>query len=296
MYSPLILAACLPTVLGSAAPAPPDFSFEDLWSMQHNFLDNFLYPANVEQINATDKSVFAENVQGRVDITGTFDGRELNNEYVFGIFSQPERFGLFGAPLNYSITQFVGNENIASSTAVISFNMTSFGGVVYPVTLDTWFAFGPDRKIIQYDATFRWFDYFFQTLVEAAGKLFHISDPEQIQAKIAEMLAQKICKTHEDSCLGSDKQYGSQDECHNFLTKEIRFGKPYELRRNTLLCREVHEHMVSFRPKEHCPHIGPGGGGYCVDDMDYTQTVEQRYFRQSWVPYGHAEGNMWTVE
>ena len=62
MYYPLILAACLPAVLGSAAPAPPDFKFDDLWSMQHHFLDNFLYPANVEQINATDNSVFAENV------------------------------------------------------------------------------------------------------------------------------------------------------------------------------------------------------------------------------------------
>ena len=62
------------------------------------------------------------------------------------------------------------------------------------------------------------------------------------------------------------------------LGGKVRFGEAWELGRNTLLCRMVHQNMVPLRPGVHCAHVGPRGGGMCVDDKTYVQTVEEGYF------------------
>lgn len=36
--------------------------------------------------------------------------------------------------------------------------------------------------------------------------------------------------------------------------------------------------MVPLRPEAHCPHIGPSGGGMCVDDRTYIGNLEENYF------------------
>ena len=58
--------------------------------------------------------------------------------------------------------------------------------------------------------------------------------------------------------------------------------------RNTLLCRMVHQNMVPLRPEVHCPHIGPTGGGYCVDYPSYAVTVGQTYFTNFPFAYGNS--------
>ncbi|KAF7594352.1 hypothetical protein BBP40_009587 [Aspergillus hancockii] len=288
---PLAAASWLPALITAADV--PNFTFDQLWALETNLWDNFLYPANVEQINATDDSVFAEDVQGRVDITRIFPGRELNSEYIFGLFSQPNSISLSGIPISYNITQFIANQNIASATTVITFNASTFD-VLLPLTIDSWIAFNEEGKIIQYDATFRWFDWFVQTLFEAAGKKLNTTDEAKIQSTLTTLLAEPICETSDKYCTGDNLQYESKAKCMDFLTKETRFGKPYELGRDTLLCREVHKHMVQYRPKEHCPHIGPSGGDMCVDDKSYVQTVTEAYFNQSWIAYGYGDDNMWV--
>jgi len=59
-------------------------------------------------------------VQGRVDVTRTFSGAELNTEYLFGLFSNlastPDAFTLMGYPTSYEITHFVASQNLASSS------------------------------------------------------------------------------------------------------------------------------------------------------------------------------------
>ena len=44
------------------------------------FVDAFMYPNNTVEASKINSTLFAENVQGRVDLTSTFDGRELNTE------------------------------------------------------------------------------------------------------------------------------------------------------------------------------------------------------------------------
>lgn len=45
-----------------------------------SFLEAFMYPNDIIEANSINSKLFAEDVQGRVDLTNTFDGRELNTE------------------------------------------------------------------------------------------------------------------------------------------------------------------------------------------------------------------------
>ena len=70
------------------------------------------------------------DVQGRVDITRTFDGRELNTEYLFGLFANlatSPAFSLLGVPISYEITHFAASQNIAvASTRYTSLSFHRF--------------------------------------------------------------------------------------------------------------------------------------------------------------------------
>ncbi len=72
------------------------------------------------QAKSINSTIFAEDVQGRVDITRTFLGRELNTEYLFGLFANiaanKNEFTLLGYPTSYEITHFAASQNIASAS------------------------------------------------------------------------------------------------------------------------------------------------------------------------------------
>lgn len=128
-----------------------------------------------------------------------------------------------------------------------------------------------------YDAVFKYFDWLFSYLLTTAATALHMSEAE-LTTTVTKKLAASICETAMTYCNGTNTQYNSTQSCMTFLTQETRLGQPYELGRNTLLCRMVHQNMVPYRPSVHCPHIGPSGGGYCDDNPGYNGTVAQNYF------------------
>lgn len=220
-------------------------------------------------------------VQGRVSDTRNFEGRELNTEYIFGLFTPSDSITVIGLPVGpYEILQFTGNQNIASATTRVNFTFPSFRNISLPVTIQTWMAYNEAKEISQYDVTFRWFANLLQELLRTID-----SDPAKAQATARHLIATSICSTHTKYCHGTDKQYDSDQDCYKYLTEEIRFGQSFELGMNTLLCRSVHEIMIKFRPDVHCPHIGKTGGGQCADDYTYTQKVnEALYTNAPWIP------------
>ncbi|GLA40527.1 hypothetical protein AnigIFM63309_008361 [Aspergillus niger] len=269
------------------------YTVDQLWSLTTHFWDNFLYPANTAHINPNDTSIFSDNVQGRVDVTRTFTNRDLNNEYIFGLFSQPTHPSIFGVPIAYNITQFAATQNTVASTVVLTFNISTFD-LIIPGVITAWFEFNSVGQITQYDAVFRWLDWLFVQILQAAGRKFHTSNEAETRAKVADLFARTICHTEEEYCLGRNRQYASAQDCYVFLTQKIRFGQPYEMGRNTLLCREVHDNMVRLNPDVHCAHIGPSGGDYCVDNQSYEEVVLERYFRASWLADNLAPMNVWV--
>lgn len=220
-------------------------------------------------------------VQGRVSDTRNFEGRELNTEYIFGLFTPSDSITVIGLPVGpYEIIQFTANQNIASATTRVNFIFPSFRNISLPVTIETWMTYNEAKEITQYDVTFRWFANLLQELLRTIDP-----DLAKAQATAKHLIATSICSTHTQHCNGTNEQYDSEQDCYKYLTEEIRFGQSFELGMNTLLCRSVHEIMIKFRSDVHCSHIGKAGGGQCADDYSYTQKVnEALYTNAPWIP------------
>ncbi|KAL8919467.1 MAG: hypothetical protein Q9208_006752 [Pyrenodesmia sp. 3 TL-2023] len=308
LFAPLAAALALspstsspvdsPLVARQEATAPvaagvANFTFNELWDLQKRFLDNFIYPADIKQAQSINSTLLAENVQGRIDITRTFNGRELNTEYLFGLFANlatenPGAISLLGVPMSYEVLHFAANQNVASALTRFQFNFTALNLVV-PVEIDTWNAFNAQGEIIQYDATFKYWQWTVDYLLQKAGQRYGAKSTQATITTLTQAIAKSICGTSQQHCTGTNAQYASAEECFGFLTGKIRFGHSYELGRNTLLCRMVHQNMIPFRPDVHCSHIGKTGGGYCDDDKTYEETVMENYFTNSpFVPYGYV--------
>ncbi|MCJ1458580.1 hypothetical protein MMC28_008953 [Mycoblastus sanguinarius] len=269
--------------------AVPTFTFDELFQLQKKFLDNFISPENAIQAQSINSTLLADDVQGRVDITRTFEGEELNTEYLFGLFAnlaaQTNSFTLLGVPTAYEVTHFAASQNIASASTRFNFSFSILGGLTVPVQIETWNSFNAQGQISQYDATFKWWQWTVDYLLQTAASASNMS-LTQMEVYATQKLAESICTTAQTYCNGTNVQYNSTADCMTFLTSEIRFGEAYELGRNTLLCRMVHQNMVPYRPAVHCPHIGPTGGGYCDDDKSYDDTVTENYFTNFPFSYG----------
>ena len=195
--------------------------------------------------------------------------------YLFGLFANlaaSTAVSLLGFPSSYEIIQFAANANIATVSVRFTFQFPALD-LSLPVVVFIWSAFNAAGEVAQYDATFRRFEWQIDTITAVAATKQGASSPAEAQQRLTGSLAESICATAARYCNGTNVQYNSTATCTDFLTNQIRFGKPYELGRNTLLCRVVHQNMVGYRPDIHCSHIGPTGGGYCVDDLTYEGVV-----------------------
>lgn len=224
--------------------------------------------------------ISAPQVQGRVSDTRNFAGRELNTEYIFGLFIPSKAVSIIGQPGVGQVIQFAANQNIAAASTRVPFNFQQFGNKTLPVVIDTWIAWNDAGEIIQYDATFKWFAHLVQELIFSLDPNHSVAMSRAIGA-----ITNSICTSHASHCIGANRQYDDEADCVNFLTKQIRVGQPFEMGMNTLMCRSLHEHMIKFRPDVHCSHIGKTGGGMCDDNTSYEEKVEEQYFTNTpWIP------------
>lgn len=248
----------------------------------------FCYPNNTKEAESINSTLFADNVQGRVDLTNTFDGRELNTEYVFGLFAtiaHNDTFSLLPVPISSEPRGFISSENFASASALITFKHIATG-IEIPMIIDTWIHVNDEGKIDQYEATFKRHDWFFDTFYDlltpyvAASMNISVDSINDTyrETLFKQLIAQSVCKIHEEYCLGENRQYDSYESCTDFFMS-IPFGKSYALGQDNAICRMLHQEMVPSRPEVHCPHIGPSGGMMCVK-RNYTEVTEEVYFRK----------------
>jgi len=148
----------------------PNFTYDELYKLLANFWDNFLYPADVTQAKSINSTLFSENVQGRIDVTRTFTGRELNTEYLFGLFANlagSSSLSLIGVPMSYEILKFSGNSYVSSASTRLMFNISSLGLVV-PVEIDTWTTWNSLGQMTQYDGIFKYWGWLQDYVTETA--------------------------------------------------------------------------------------------------------------------------------
>lgn len=265
------------------------------YALMEKLNNAFLYPNNVPIAKAGHTDLFAEEIQGRVDITSTFDGMELNVEYIFGLFANlatSQVPTLLPVPLSWRMIAFASEGPVTTASAIFDFQHLPTNTTL-PVQVDSFLRLDDEGRIQQYDIIFRRYTfasrYMTQKLVPYILANTNSTDvppdqitPELISKLTSKLLAQSICATHTQYCLGSNQQYETQEACNEFLTTKIRLGQPDEMGMNTVLCRAIHVNMVSFRPDVHCPHVGPLGGGMCID-REYLSVVEQDYFKYSFI-------------
>ncbi|KIY49529.1 hypothetical protein FISHEDRAFT_26124, partial [Fistulina hepatica ATCC 64428] len=231
----------------------------------------------------------ADDVVGRIDVTTTFVGQELNIEYLFGLFLETTRQNatqLIGSPVRSQI-QSVALQPPVTSVSFITDMYYSTVDYTIPLQIDMFINWDDSLAIRSYDATLRrWdqlFDYLMPRLAPAIAEEFgETYEPgvSNITNLIARRAATDVCEIAMEHCLGENQQYDSLDHCMHFLTVETPFGRPYEGGLNTGWCRYVHKNMVKYRPDVHCDHIGPSGGDMCIA-RDYMEIVDE-------VPFTHT--------
>lgn len=106
-----------------------------------------------------------------MDATRTFDGRELNTEYIFGLFANlaanPDSVSLLGVPLSYEVLKFSANDYVASASTRVMFNLTSLNLVV-PIEIDTWSSWNSLGQMTQYDGIFKYWQWLQDYVIETA--------------------------------------------------------------------------------------------------------------------------------
>ncbi len=83
------------------------------------------------------------------------------------------------------------------------------------------------------------------------------------------------CYVANQYCKGANLQFKNDDECIKFMN-EIPEASFCDGKTNSTSCRYIHALLASIDPTVHCPHIGPSGGGKCVN-VPYEAYYDKYY-------------------
>ncbi|KAJ4490554.1 hypothetical protein J3R30DRAFT_101472 [Lentinula aciculospora] len=271
-----------------------------------SFAIAFTNPSSV--IDGSISSPLSEEVVGRIDITTTFVGQELNTEYLFGLFvesSLSNTTQLIGSPIPSFATQSLVVEPPVIAVSLVNTLLYPTINLSVPLQIDLFVSFDNDMKIISYDAILRRWSEFFTYIIpllapKIAEELNVTLDPNSTNTVTAnttsganttlnttELIALKtavdVCEMSTQYCTGVNQVYASNDACMEFMT-QLPFGQPWEGGMDNGWCRYIHKNMVKYRPEVHCPHIGPTGGDMCIA-RDYVQVTETMPFNSTLLAY-----------
>ena len=115
-----------------------------------------------------------------------------------------------------------------ANSSRFNFSFPLLNNLIVPIEIETWNVFDSNHQISQYDATFKWWQWTFDYLIQTAAAANNMN-LTQIEAYATDKLATSICSTAQAFCNGTNTQYNSTASCYNYLTTQIRFGEAYEL-------------------------------------------------------------------
>ncbi|QDS71543.1 hypothetical protein FKW77_005418 [Venturia effusa] len=221
---------------------------------------------------------FDQKVSGRVGPVGNFSGYEDNIEYFWGLAPIP----LGDTPSAFTkatVTQFTsGCPEVAASTVEFRMGFTDGpdDGKKIAVLKETAFwKFGPDGKITAYEASIPNLNNFVGKTTSPLGTIFKGGSFVPTTGQ-KDVIYDNLCGAHDLLCKDGFAQWFSKDECIAELKKKP-FGTFDAVWGDNVVCRLVHVMLASIRPGHHCPHVGPTGGGKCVDvdpNVVYNDDVE----------------------
>ncbi|KAL8996873.1 MAG: hypothetical protein Q9169_003725 [Polycauliona sp. 2 TL-2023] len=225
------------------------------------------YPNNLAFIANGSASVppglFNEKARGRISPVGNFTGFDDSTEYFFALapIPTPPRYGVFS---DVSVVQFTsGCASVASSvvyfrTTVFNPNATNNGEYLTTLKQIAFWEFDKHGAVLKYDA---WIPNVRLYTAITSGRGSTVAPPSPADQAAA---IEQVCTTAHSLCTGNNTQYATQDDCIETLTAKP-FGDGDNIWADSVTCRQIHLLLTRIRPDIHCPHVGPSGGGKCVD-------------------------------
>ncbi|WVQ62172.1 uncharacterized protein L199_000310 [Kwoniella botswanensis] len=263
-------------------------SFEYL-QVTKNFADAFM-PSSTSDLVADlniKSALFAEDVQGSVDIVGNINGREYSTDFLFGLFlgaaQNPTVPSPVGVPISYNVTAAAVEHNTVS--AGIKFELQyPILNTTYPIELEAFLTINDKREITQYDLIFRRWAWATDTIIPQLtpymANLLGMSNDNSTQT-LHQFLAYATCTQTMTYCTDGNAQYDTLTDCLANATS-LPTGEFYRVGENNLACRAVHSSMLQLNPETYCPAMSLSGGSFCID-RDYTETVRGDHFTQGFL-------------
>ncbi|KAK4152410.1 hypothetical protein C8A00DRAFT_16286 [Chaetomidium leptoderma] len=206
------------------------------------------------------KRLFNQDVVGRVDPVGNFTGFEHSIEYFFALSPLPQGNPAKAAITGYKMTEFSSQcRDVAASVVYLYCSVVNPGGEDHgkplpPLKQVAFWRFDKQGAVLKYDAWIPNLNSWVETTTGA-----YVADPHFRAGSI-----QQICAATQMRCNGANTQWDSVEECVATLSKKT-YGSYDEAWGDNVVCRTIHLVLTQVRPDVHCPHVGPTGGGKCVD-------------------------------
>ncbi len=208
--------------------------------------NNLLYPkayAILDDIVAGKPlpTIFSEHIKGRAVPAGEFSERKGFTEYLYGI---PSSSGTQAVKMHF--INLIAEKNQVYYRVDIEFSMVGGRPRNDNLTQIGTVTFNKKSQIVSIDLVNLNFGAFLDEWTNATRRI------------------QVICYVAKNFCTGKNLQYNSDAECVSYLTV-VPAGTFDRANSNTTACRLLHSHLAAIDPDGHCTHIGPSGGGKCID-------------------------------
>ncbi|KAJ7257548.1 hypothetical protein B0H12DRAFT_1201953 [Mycena haematopus] len=230
-----MLATILVSALLSSASQP--FWYKRNFETIQKIYNLTLFPANAkiiaEGVPAVPAGLFNANATGRVTPVGEFFGFQDSFEYFFGLAPLPS-----GVPPN----------GVFSNATLVEF---ASGCPEHGIAF---WRFDDEGAVLKYDAWIPDLDLF-----DNLRRGFDVYTLAGMNTTI-----QGICALQAQTCVGNNTVYDRVADCVQTLAAKP-FGRTDEAWGDNVVCREIHVLLTKIRPEVHCPHVGPTGGGKCID-------------------------------
>ncbi|KAJ7190395.1 hypothetical protein GGX14DRAFT_605759 [Mycena pura] len=231
--------------------------------------DLTVYPNNARVIAggaaAVPPGLFNANATGRVTPVGEFNGFQDSIEYFWGLAPLPTGVPPNGVITKATLMEFTsGCAQVAASTVYLRVNTlnpdNSTGALIGTLKQIAFWHFDHTGAVLKYDAWIPNLDPF-------TSLLFGV--PDFLSPAMENTTLQAVCAGQAQRCVGPNQVYADADACVATLSARP-FGRMDEAWGDNVCCRFIHLILAAIRPEVHCPHVGPTGGGKCID-IPYNQ-------------------------
>ncbi|KAK6331417.1 hypothetical protein TWF730_004498 [Orbilia blumenaviensis] len=252
--------------------------------------------------------LFSPTVSGRIQEVGNFTNSRHSIEYFFGLAPRPQGT-TYSAFVEAELTQFSSDcPSVAASTVTFKVALADPSKPGFGAPGTRTYTYLKQTGFWHFDEQGR-VDYY-DLVIPGLNEFATILNGADFNSKLVQLLATKqICQGAQKFCKGANTQYHPQiglnlgavlnalglnplldlplinqlglgslnlGELTCFAKLSAKsFGTFDKLWADTVTCRIVHLMLAEVDPDDHCTHVGPTGGGKCVEYPYYDRLFDE---------------------